>query len=605
MEAKMKKYIIILAVSLFGLVTNVIAAEALFGQWLLDDGSGTTAADTSGYGNDAVLSGNQDWGTDYFTFDGSSHFVVDHTADDFLIDMSKSFRIEASIKLSYESTSMRSIFSRHNNVWEPGGKNLFVNGDGKLQWDVGWVGGFAGTTVVADDTWWDVAVEYDASTTTVTLYVEGYDDGSMTMDLGSQPDGFDIYFGTMEGGFGIYNGAMKNIRVYQEVTKAYSPNPNNGDTGVDSSLSQVVWQTPDSNYTYNVYFDTNESLVTASDIGVKIASGTSNLFAPVSVVPGNTYYWKVDCIVPPPDGNVIEGDTWSFSTVSYEAYDPSPYNGEQFVSIYGELSWQSGLGATGHQVYFSDNFDEVDNLTVAPQSTSSAIFDPPVTLKLGTPYWWRVKETGGPMGDVIGPVWGFIATPDEVIENFNYFNDAELHAKWVGVPQDNYKSDDYSHISMVVPYGDYNQVYTRTFVQDMDFSTAANLTIDYRINIDAASQVAPVRIKLLNNNDDVLLTATLTDPVLGEFTRWNIPIYNQGVDLSAVRKVTIEVDAAASWVSPDGMYFDELVLRLPVCTGAIPADVNGDCQVNFVDFANMAADWLSCNRVPAEACFSY
>ena len=34
-------------------------------------------------------------------------------------------------------------------------------------------------------------------------------------------------------------------------------------------------------------------------------------------------------------------------------------------------------------------------------------------------------------------------------------------------------------------------------------------------------------------------------------------------------------------------YFDE-----PVCETIVAGDINGDCNVNFVDFALMAAHWL-------------
>jgi TolB protein len=38
------------------------------------------------------------------------------------------------------------------------------------------------------------------------------------------------------------------------------------------------------------------------------------------------------------------------------------------------------------------------------------------------------------------------------------------------------------------------------------------------------------------------------------------------------------------------------------CTSPIPGDVNGDCAVNFADFALMASYWLECRLDPQEAC---
>ncbi|MFH1614708.1 MAG: hypothetical protein ABIG61_06465 [Planctomycetota bacterium] len=41
----------------------------------------------------------------------------------------------------------------------------------------------------------------------------------------------------------------------------------------------------------------------------------------------------------------------------------------------------------------------------------------------------------------------------------------------------------------------------------------------------------------------------------------------------------------------------------PVCTGEIPGDANGDCKIDFEDFAIMAEHWLECNLDPLEACW--
>jgi hypothetical protein len=41
----------------------------------------------------------------------------------------------------------------------------------------------------------------------------------------------------------------------------------------------------------------------------------------------------------------------------------------------------------------------------------------------------------------------------------------------------------------------------------------------------------------------------------------------------------------------------------PVCLGKPVGDLNGDCKVNFADFAIMASSWLECNLVPQSACW--
>ncbi|MBN1124775.1 MAG: discoidin domain-containing protein [Sedimentisphaerales bacterium] len=39
-----------------------------------------------------------------------------------------------------------------------------------------------------------------------------------------------------------------------------------------------------------------------------------------------------------------------------------------------------------------------------------------------------------------------------------------------------------------------------------------------------------------------------------------------------------------------------------ICLNPIANDLNGDCVINLADFAILAADWTSCNLLPAEAC---
>jgi len=38
------------------------------------------------------------------------------------------------------------------------------------------------------------------------------------------------------------------------------------------------------------------------------------------------------------------------------------------------------------------------------------------------------------------------------------------------------------------------------------------------------------------------------------------------------------------------------------CASWMPGDVNGDCKIDFVDFAVMSSHWLECNLEPQEAC---
>jgi hypothetical protein len=126
---------------------------------------------------------------------------------------------------------------------------------------------------------------------------------------------------------------------------------------------------------------------------------------PDGLVPGTTYYWRIDEVNDTEPNSPWKGDVWSFSVPPRTAYNPDPAdNAESVHSNYG-LSWTPGFGAKLHTVYFGENFDEVSSAAGGlPQGT--ATYDPG-PLKLAKTYYWRVDEF-----DVIdtykGHVWSFI-----------------------------------------------------------------------------------------------------------------------------------------------------------------------------------------------------
>ena len=64
--------------------------------------------------------------------------------------------------------------------WAPDGATFFVR-DGRLAWDIGWVGAIEGETMVADGTWHHVAVTMDPENEDVTLWVDGVIDAEGTL----------------------------------------------------------------------------------------------------------------------------------------------------------------------------------------------------------------------------------------------------------------------------------------------------------------------------------------------------------------------------------------------------------------------------------------
>jgi len=113
---------------------------------------------------------------------------------------------------------------------------------------------------------------------------------------------------------------------------------------------------------------------------------------PDGLVPGTTYYWRVDEIET--DGHTInKGDIWSFTVPSKKAYNHNLSDGACFIDPRTELSWTPGSGAKVHTVFFGDNYDDVSNAVEGlPQAAST--YDPG-PLESNKTYYWRIDEYDG------------------------------------------------------------------------------------------------------------------------------------------------------------------------------------------------------------------
>jgi hypothetical protein len=125
---------------------------------------------------------------------------------------------------------------------------------------------------------------------------------------------------------------------------------------------------------------------------------------PDGLVPGTTYYWRVDAVNAPPDETVYKGDVWSFSIPSKSAYEPVPADGAELVPTNAALTWTPGFGAKLHTVYIGEDFDTVNNASGG--SPTGIVSYTPSNLKLAKTYYWRVDEFNG-FETYKGDIWSF------------------------------------------------------------------------------------------------------------------------------------------------------------------------------------------------------
>ena len=119
---------------------------------------------------------------------------------------------------------------------------------------------------------------------------------------------------------------------------------------------------------------------------------------PAGLVPGKTYYWRVDEVNPAQSRQSLEGDVWSFSVQPVIAWSPSPADGVQYVDLNQDLDLAERRGGVFHTVYFGESFEAVGNAATGGLMVTDAKYDPGL-LKADTTYYWRVDEfppTGTP-----------------------------------------------------------------------------------------------------------------------------------------------------------------------------------------------------------------
>ena len=213
------------------------------------------------------------------------------------------------------------------------------------------------------------------------------------------------------------------IESSKPLVKATKPDPEDGALLADTWVN-LSWTPGELAVSHDVYFsdsldDVNDGTEAAFQGNVAddfFIVGFPGFPYPEGLVPGTTYYWRVDEINDAEPNSPWAGDVWSFSIPSKKAHDPSPADGATFMLTDVELSWTQGFGSKLHTVYFGDDLEAVANAT-GGQPQAVAAFTPG-TLASETTYYWRVDEFDPPATHK-GDVWSFSTVPDIPIADPN------------------------------------------------------------------------------------------------------------------------------------------------------------------------------------------
>jgi len=286
-----------------------------------------------------------------------------------------------------------------------GGRLRIEHGGGNLQ----------GDTILNDDEWHQVALSMPAGVTVsypdVKLYLDGQDDSQHTSDpdppfrLEDHDSNVDLTFGQrVPQNDRHFPGQIDEVRIYDKVltggeirdvmklgylASAHSPTIPDGEKFEDT-WATLEWVAGPLAVSHNVYFGESFDDVNAGAEQAFVGNMTDNTQpvgfpgypAPDGLVPGTTYYWRIDEVNDTHPDSPWLGEIWSFWTDADEV-----------------------ANASGAAVHMDTTFD-------------------PGQLEIATAYYWRVDTFNGSEWHK-GPVWTFTTMPEIPVSN-----DPNLVAWW-------------------------------------------------------------------------------------------------------------------------------------------------------------------------------
>ena len=317
-----------------------------------------------------------------------------------------------------------------------GDYEVWLRGNGELKNEL-YDGGSAtigtGAGVLTADEWHHVAMTYNSTTEAVEIYFDGELLVAGKAEAPSTPTDTTLLVGHRGGAAAAehYGGLLDDLRIYDHVlsqaeikalanpprTHARDPIPPDGAIYADTWVN-LNWVAGDFAASHDVYLGENFGDVNdgtgdtfqGNQTTDTLLAGFPGFAYPDGLVPGTTYYWRIDEVNDADPNSPWVGDVWSFSVPPKTAYNPDPANGAEFVDPNAILNWTGGYGAKLHTVYIGDTYDDVNSATQGA-SSGTASHDPG-TLEPEKVLYWRVDEFDGSETHK-GDIWAF-TTPGAV-----------------------------------------------------------------------------------------------------------------------------------------------------------------------------------------------
>jgi len=213
-------------------VHHALGAYAV-GIWDFNEGSGGTATDASGYGNDGTING-ATWSTEGDTpsgkgyalsFDGNDYVEIQNNPEIFNVDPGEARTLEAWFKGGTQPESWGSI------LWKEGGCKgwsirLYNSGNVRLQFNTGdpstctsmsYYNVTASDAGYNDNKWHHVVGVIDRPNSNLELYIDGKSKGKDLPDNIKAGAGGTARIGTIWNFTYYFNGLIDEVRIYEQA----------------------------------------------------------------------------------------------------------------------------------------------------------------------------------------------------------------------------------------------------------------------------------------------------------------------------------------------------------------------------------------------------
>jgi len=442
-----RRFIFLISFAIVFSAAHTTSAD-LVAHWMFDDGGGDTASDMSGNGADGTFTGNPDWTVGpiggALSLPNAGDYVQMPNSEGLKLRGTDAYTVACWLNVQ-SATGVIIYHGLGCSTWASwflglgGPEPDAPRQEGNLVFGVRSANGSAYTSVAAPtvaDVWIHVAATYDGST--LTLYLDGAEQASE-----AAPAPFDstedLYIGGDPGcgGRNWYEGAIDDLRIYDTALSAgevlgimqgkpwpfaLGPDPEDG-AMLAATWANIKWRPGQLTVSHNVYFGDSYEQVDAGAEGTFIGNQiAANLIVgfvgfpfPDGLVPGTTYYWRIDEVNDANPESPWKGDVWSFWVPPKKAYDASPTDGVGFVKDDVKLSWTLGFNGKLSHMYFGKDAAEVEagTGTTYKGPAVGTTYDPG-QLEKDTTYYWRVDQFDGAETHN-GDVWSFTTIADIAI----------------------------------------------------------------------------------------------------------------------------------------------------------------------------------------------